>query len=79
MIAGYEKRWQLEAHIEALERELRGHHYSDRHRNEIEAQLKIFRAALAEHVEDEPEGRTTGRSTLIRNNTTGRTYTEWVN
>jgi hypothetical protein len=84
MIAGFEKPGQVRAVLEALAHERKNHIYSPRHLAEIEAQEAIFKAELermvAEGVEDEPvEGRGKGRSTLIRNNTTGRTYTEWIN
>jgi hypothetical protein len=46
MIAGFEHRWQVEAQLSALERELRGHIRDERHRASIEAQMKVFAAEL---------------------------------
>jgi hypothetical protein len=46
MIAGFEHRWQVEAQLGALERELRGHIRDERHRASIEAQMKVFAAEL---------------------------------
>jgi hypothetical protein len=45
-ISGFEHRWQVEAQLGALERELRGHIRDERHRASIEAQIKIFAAEL---------------------------------
>jgi hypothetical protein len=82
-IPGFERPALIRAHLEALEREKRGHTYDERHRTEIEKQIKLFEAELAslieQGVEDEPEGRTTGRSMLVNNATTGLIHTEWVN
>jgi hypothetical protein len=46
MIAGFEHRWQVEAQLGALERELRGHIRDERHRASIKAQIKVFAAEL---------------------------------
>ena len=45
-IAGFEHRWQVEAHLGALERELRGHIRDERHRASIQAQIEIYAAEL---------------------------------
>ena len=46
MIAGFQHRWQVEAQLGALERELRGHIRDERHRASIETQIEIFAAEL---------------------------------
>jgi hypothetical protein len=46
VIAGFEYRWQVEAQLGALDRELRGHIRDERHRTSIEAQIKDFAAEL---------------------------------
>jgi hypothetical protein len=81
---GYETPGLVRAALEALERERRGHIRDQRHLAEIERQEELFLAELKRLLEagqDEPvdEGRGKGRSTLIRNSTTGRTYQEWIN
>jgi hypothetical protein len=45
-ISGFEHRWQVEAQLGALDRELRGHIRDERHRASIKAQIKIFAAEL---------------------------------
>jgi hypothetical protein len=83
MISGYERPWQVRAQLEALAHEKRSHIYNERHLSEIEAQERLFKAALAEMEregitdEDDPN-EAKGRPTLIRSTTTGRTYTEWI-
>jgi hypothetical protein len=47
MIAGFEHRWQVEAQLGALDRELRGHIRDERHRASIKAQIKVFKDELA--------------------------------
>jgi len=62
-ISGFEHRWQVEAQLGALERELRGHIRDERHRDSIKAQIKVFAAELArmdregDYVEPEPPPR----------------------
>jgi hypothetical protein len=79
---GYETVELVQAAITALERERRGHTSDQRHRDQIEEQLKLFKRELKRlerlEAKDEPKPRQ-GRSTLIRNATTGRDYQEWIN
>jgi hypothetical protein len=80
-IPGYENRELVLAQLAALEREATNP-YSESHLEAIKAQVKVFKKALKEiEAEGDPvdEGRRRGRSTLIRNSTTGRTYQEWMN
>lgn len=46
MIPGFERRFQVEAQLGALERELRGHIRDERHRAAIEAQIGVFATEL---------------------------------
>lgn len=80
---GYETRSLVQAQITALQRELRGHHWSERHLEEIRAQIKVFERELARMVRTgeglEPEDKRRGQSTLIRNSSTGQDYQTWMN
>jgi hypothetical protein len=78
---GYETVELVQAAITALERERRGHTRDQRHRDQIEEQIKLFERELKRlEALDEPVGeRRQGRSTLIKNATTGLTTTEWIN
>jgi hypothetical protein len=83
VIPGYEFKWQVEDQIAALEREKRGHIRDARHLAVIDDQLEVFRAELARMEaagEDGPvdTNKNRGRSTLVKNSTTGMIFQQWL-
>jgi hypothetical protein len=85
---GFETKELVLAQLKALRREKATAGYSradvahnPQHRAAIEEQIKLFENELKrlEKAGDPVEGRRSGRSTLIKNATTGETFTEWIN
>ena len=80
MIAGFETRELVQAQLVALEREAAGHTWDERHREEIQRQIEVFKKALKEleATGDPVEEKRRGWATTVRNSTTGQTFREWV-